>query len=94
MLPVTPDHQAATAGARPLPDRQRYAPAAAATSAGAAMAKAGIEEAPAVLVTTHDDDVNIYLTLLLPIVAYVFLRLARRGVEKDIALVRSMDRLR
>src|SRR5690554_3048401 len=41
MLPVTPDHRAATAGARPLPDRQRYAPAAAATSAGAAMAKAG-----------------------------------------------------
>ncbi len=35
-----------------------------------------------------------YLTLLLPVVAYVFLRLARRGVEKDIALVRSMDRLR
>ncbi len=35
-----------------------------------------------------------YLTLLLPIVAYVFLRLARGGVEKDIALVRSMDRLR
>lgn len=27
--------------------------------------QAGIEEAPAVLITTHDDDVNIYLTLLL-----------------------------
>lgn len=37
---------------------------------------------------------SLYLTLLLPVVAYVFLRLARRGVEKDIALVRSMDRLR
>jgi hypothetical protein len=37
---------------------------------------------------------SVYLTLLMPIVAYVFLRLARRGVEKDIALVRSMDRLR
>ena len=37
---------------------------------------------------------SFYLTLLLPVVAYVFLRLARRGVEKDIALVRSMDRLR
>jgi len=36
----------------------------------------------------------VFLTLLLPVVAYVFLRLARRGVEKDIALVRSMDRLR
>lgn len=50
---------------------------------------------------TLNDDValgveatSVYLTLLLPIVAYVFLRLARRGVEKDIALVRSMDRLR
>lgn len=39
-------------------------------------------------------DVSLYLTLLLPLVAYVMLRLARRGVEKDIALVRSMDRLR
>jgi phosphoglycerol transferase MdoB-like AlkP superfamily enzyme len=35
-----------------------------------------------------------YLTALLPLGAYIFLRLARRGVEKDIALVRSMDRLR
>ncbi len=38
--------------------------------------------------------VSLYLTLLLPVAAYVFLRLARRGVEKDITLVRSMDRLR
>lgn len=37
---------------------------------------------------------SVYLTLIMPIVSYVFLRLARRGVEKDIALVRSMDRLR
>jgi uncharacterized membrane protein YbjE (DUF340 family) len=37
---------------------------------------------------------SVYLTLLLPVVGYVFLRLALRGVEKDIALVRSMDRLR
>lgn len=36
----------------------------------------------------------VYLVVLLPVVAYVFLRLALRGVEKDIALVRSMDRLR
>lgn len=35
-----------------------------------------------------------YITALLPLAAYLFLRLARRGVEKDIALVRSMDRLR
>jgi hypothetical protein len=40
------------------------------------------------------DATPVFLTLLLPVVAYVFLRLARRGVEKDIALVRSMDRLR
>ena len=31
---------------------------------------------------------------LLPVVAYLFLHLARRGVRKDIELVRSMDRLR
>jgi len=35
-----------------------------------------------------------YITALLPFGAYIFLRLARRGIEKDIALVRSMDRLR
>lgn len=34
------------------------------------------------------------MVLLLPVVAYVCLSLARRGVKKDIALVRSMDRLR
>lgn len=32
--------------------------------------------------------------LVLPVGAYVFLRLARRGVDKDIKLVKSMDRLR
>lgn len=32
--------------------------------------------------------------LLLPVGAYLFYRLARRGVEKDIAKVRSMDRIR
>ena len=32
--------------------------------------------------------------LVLPVGAYVFLRLARRGVDKDITLVKSMDRLR
>lgn len=39
-------------------------------------------------------DASLYLSLLAPLVAYVMLRLARRGIEKDIALVRSMDRLR
>ena len=32
--------------------------------------------------------------LLIPIFVYVLLYLARRGVERDIELVRSMDRLR
>lgn len=34
------------------------------------------------------------LVLLVPILAYVFFFLARRGIQRDIALVRSMDRLR
>lgn len=38
--------------------------------------------------------VSLYLTLLFPVAAYLFLRLAKRGIDKDIALVRSMDRLR
>ena len=45
-------------------------------------------------VTLSVESTSLYLSLLLPIVAYIFLSLARRGVEKDIALVRSMDRLR
>ncbi len=32
--------------------------------------------------------------LLLPLIVYGLLYLARRGVERDIALIRSMDRLR
>ena len=32
--------------------------------------------------------------VLLPVAAYVFLNLARRGVRRDTELVRSMDRLR
>ena len=35
-----------------------------------------------------------YVIALFPVLAYVTLRLAQRGVDKDIALVRSMDRLR
>lgn len=35
-----------------------------------------------------------YFDVIMPFLAYIFLRFARRGVEKDIELVRSMDRLR
>lgn len=35
-----------------------------------------------------------YGVTLLPIVAYIFLRLALRGINRDIEKVRSMDRLR
>lgn len=35
-----------------------------------------------------------YLVALAPLVAYAFLRMARRGVDRDVAAVRSMDRLR
>lgn len=35
-----------------------------------------------------------YLVALIPLVAYVLLRMARSGVDRDIATVRSMDRLR
>lgn len=34
------------------------------------------------------------IVLIIPLVAYVLFYLARRGIERDIALVRSMDRLR
>lgn len=34
------------------------------------------------------------ITLLLPVAAYVLFYLARRGIERDIKLIRSMDRLR
>lgn len=34
------------------------------------------------------------LVLLLPIIAYGFFYFARRGIDKDIELVRSMDRIR
>jgi ABC-type xylose transport system permease subunit len=32
--------------------------------------------------------------ILLPVLAYILFYLARRGIDKDIALIRSMDRLR
>jgi hypothetical protein len=34
------------------------------------------------------------VVLLLPIVAYILFRLARRGIQNDIELVESMDRIR
>ena len=34
------------------------------------------------------------LLMCLPVLAYIFFFLARKAIEKDIALVRSMDRLR
>lgn len=37
---------------------------------------------------------GLIISVLLPVVAYVLFLLARRGVIKDIELVRSMDRLR
>ena len=44
--------------------------------------------------TAQGLDVGTLTALLLPIVAYVLFLLARRGVEKDIKLIESMDRLR
>ncbi len=39
-------------------------------------------------------DVAMLITLLLPLLGYILFLLARRAVTKDIALVRSVDRLR
>ncbi|MEM1095106.1 MAG: DUF4293 domain-containing protein [Bacteroidota bacterium] len=39
-------------------------------------------------------NVPLIVALALPVLAYVMFWLARKGIEKDIALVRSMDRLR
>lgn len=44
--------------------------------------------------TAEGFDVPMLLGLVLPILAYIFFLLARRGVTRDIELVRSMDRLR
>ena len=43
---------------------------------------------------TDEGDVLGYVALALPVVASVLLMLARRAISADIALVRSMDRLR
>lgn len=40
------------------------------------------------------DPVGRYLVALMPVVAYVLLRMARQRITKDIELVKSMDRLR
>lgn len=39
-------------------------------------------------------DVSLVMALLLPVVAYVFYYLARRGIEHDIKMVEDMDRFR
>ena len=44
--------------------------------------------------TTAGLDVARLVTLVLPLAAYVFLTLARRGVTRDIRLIESMDRIR
>ena len=40
------------------------------------------------------DDLWALLVLLLPVVSYIFFYLARRAIQRDIDLVKSMDRLR
>lgn len=44
--------------------------------------------------TSAGIDVEMLIALVLPLAAYIFFLLARRGVKKDIDLVKSMDRLR
>ena len=44
--------------------------------------------------TTQGVDVAMLITLLLPLAAYLLFLLARRAVTKDIALLKSVDRLR
>ncbi len=44
--------------------------------------------------TAQGLDLGALATLLLPLLAYLLFLLARRGVDRDIALVKSMDRLR
>ena len=55
----------------------------------------GLYLADALFIQTAEGlDVALLLLLCIPIAAYVLFWLARRSVEKDIELVRSMDRLR
>lgn len=46
------------------------------------------------LVTLVIPDLSNWAYLLLPVVTYLFVRLARGGIDKDIGLIRSMDRIR
>lgn len=51
------------------------------------------------LYLTTDSDaptapVGLYLVAIMPLAAYILLRLARQGVVRDIETVRSMDRIR
>jgi hypothetical protein len=46
------------------------------------------------LVDSGADRGAVWTAVVLPVVAYVAIALARRAIQKDIALVRSMDRLR
>lgn len=46
-------------------------------------------------VQTEDGlNINLLTGVLLPAIAYLMFLLARRGIDRDIALVKSMDRLR
>ena len=47
----------------------------------AVLQKAGIERAPAVIITTHDDDMNVYLTIYC------------RRLRPDIQIVRLLSKL-
>ncbi len=47
--------------------------------------RAGIQEAPAVLITTHDDDVNIYLTLLLRHMRPQMQIISRSTLERNVS---------
>lgn len=47
-----------------------------------------------VLLSGDTTGAGMIVPILLPIAAYVLFYLARRGIENDIALIRSMDRLR
>ena len=55
---------------------------------------AGLLLADALSASLAAGDYGALWALVLPVVAYVMLLLARRGVKSDIDLVRSMDRLR
>lgn len=59
-----------------------------------ALVLVGIALVPGAVEGAHVGGTGRYLVALAPVVAYGLLRMARRGVDRDIATVRSMDRLR